>query len=75
MPQLDQIIWFSQVFWLIIGFLVFYFLVLKTFSPLFLKINKMRQKKIKYHNLTAVFFDYLNIEVLYVWWFSFRRIF
>lgn len=47
MPQLDFIIFFPQVFWLIILFLFLYVIVIHFFLPFFIKILKSRKYILK----------------------------
>jgi hypothetical protein len=75
MPQLDQITFFSQVCWTIIIFLLFYVIVVKSLSPVIFKSRRVRQGKINNHYDYILFFDYINVEILYHQWFSLRKIF
>jgi hypothetical protein len=75
MPQLDQINFFPQVMWLIITFLILYTVFLKDYTPFVFKVNKMRQEKISNHYDSIVFFDHINVEVLYARWNSLKRLF
>jgi F-type H+-transporting ATPase subunit b len=46
MPQLDKVTFFSQFLWLVIIYVGFYLLILKSFLPKLGRILKVRQKKI-----------------------------
>jgi F-type H+-transporting ATPase subunit b len=46
MPQLDKVTFFSQFLWLVIIYVGFYLLILKSFLPKLSRILKVRQKKI-----------------------------
>ena len=46
MPQLDQVTFFSQFFWLFIIFIAFYLMILKNYLPPLSRILKFRKKKI-----------------------------
>jgi hypothetical protein len=46
MPQLDTYMYFSQVFWLLIIFIIFYILVLNNILPKISRVLKLRQKQI-----------------------------
>jgi hypothetical protein len=54
MPQLDQVTFFSQFFWLFLIFITFYILILKNFLPPLSRIFKFRKKKID-HSQQGVF--------------------
>jgi hypothetical protein len=75
MPQLDQITWFSQICWLVLIFLVMYVYILKDFAPALYKSKKIREKKLEAHQSSTIFYDYLNVEVLYNRWSLFKKIF
>lgn len=45
MPQLDQLTFLSQYFWLCVFFIGFYIILLKNFLPKMSRIFKLRQKK------------------------------
>nr|YP_001315094.1 ATP synthase F0 subunit 8 [Chlorokybus atmophyticus]ABO15093.1 ATP synthase F0 subunit 8 [Chlorokybus atmophyticus] len=47
MPQLDQVTFLSQFFWLSIFFFGYYIIVVKNFLPKISRILKLRNKKIK----------------------------
>lgn len=53
MPQLDRIIIFPQVFWLLAIFTIFYIIVTHFFLPKFLKALKTRKKIVKANELEA----------------------
>ncbi len=42
MPQFDQLIFFNQIFWICIIFLIFYFTILKVYLPRFSSSIKTR---------------------------------
>ncbi len=44
MPQFDFYSFASQVFWIILGFFLFYFFILKYYLVYFTEIYKMRNK-------------------------------
>ena len=46
MPQLDKVTFFSQFFWLVIIYIGFYLVILKSFLPKLSRILKVRQKKV-----------------------------
>lgn len=46
MPQLDTYMYFSQVFWLLVLFTVFYILVLNNILPNISRVLKLRRKRI-----------------------------
>tara|TARA_R110001592_G_scaffold150202_5_gene376024 strand:- start:8680 stop:9075 length:396 start_codon:yes stop_codon:yes gene_type:complete len=46
MPQLDTYMYFSQVFWLLVIFTIFYILVLNNILPNISRILKLRRKQI-----------------------------
>lgn len=46
MPQLDQVTFLSQFFWLCVFFFCFYFVICKHFLPEMARILKFRKKKI-----------------------------
>jgi hypothetical protein len=75
MPQLDQINYFTQVCWAVITFLCFYVVVIKSLSPIIFKSRRLRQSKVNQHYDFILFFDYINVEILYHQWFSLRKIF
>lgn len=54
MPQLDQVTFFSQFFWLSIIFIGFYMIILKNYLPALTRILKFRKKKIS-HSQDGVF--------------------
>jgi len=45
MPQLDTYMYFSQVFWLLIIYSVFYILVLRNILPAISRVLKLRRKR------------------------------
>ena len=47
MPQLDQVTYFSQFFWLVIFLFTYYIIVVKNFLPKYSRILKVRNKKIR----------------------------
>jgi len=75
MPQLDQVTWFSQICWLVLIFLVLYVFILKDFAPTLYITKKIREKKTGLHENSILFYDYLNVEVLYNRWSLFKKIF
>ena len=46
MPQLDTYMYFSQVFWLLVLFTIFYILVLNNVLPKISRVLKLRRKRI-----------------------------
>jgi F0F1-type ATP synthase membrane subunit b/b' len=46
MPQLDTYMYFSQVFWLLVTFTVFYILILNNILPNIARVLKLRRKQI-----------------------------
>nr|YP_009317481.1 ATP synthase F0 subunit 8 [Gelidium arborescens]AOX48910.1 ATP synthase F0 subunit 8 [Gelidium arborescens] len=53
MPQLDRIIIFPQVFWLLVIFTMFYIMLTHFFLPRFLKSLKTRKEIVKINELEA----------------------
>nr|YP_009317550.1 ATP synthase F0 subunit 8 [Gelidium sclerophyllum]AOX49002.1 ATP synthase F0 subunit 8 [Gelidium sclerophyllum] len=53
MPQLDRIIIFPQVFWLLVIFTMFYIILTHFFLPRFLKALKARKEIVKINELEA----------------------
>lgn len=47
MPQLDKFIYFPQIFWLILGFILVYFLLLKKGLPRLYKILFFRKQQLE----------------------------
>jgi hypothetical protein len=74
MPQLDSVTWFPQILWLIIIFFVLYSLLLQNYSPLCFKNKILRSLKIKKHYDSIIFYDYMNVEMLYKQWFFFKKL-
>jgi hypothetical protein len=74
MPQLDYITWFPQVLWMIIIFSVLYTVLLKHYSPLSFKSINLRHMKVENHINSTVFYDYMNVEVLYKQWFYLKKL-
>ena len=57
MPQFDFYSFSSQVFWVVLGFFLFYFFILKFYLVYFAEIYKMRNKLVnaqKLNNLELV---------------------
>lgn len=52
MPQLDFIIIFPQIFWLILTFFSFYVVITHFFLPLFIKVLKARKQIVLLNNQT-----------------------
>ena len=50
MPQLDKFIFITEVFWLVFGFLGFYFFILRVGLPQLLKILRYRSKYLLLQN-------------------------
>jgi hypothetical protein len=75
MPQIDIILWFPQVCWAIATFLMVYVVVIKSLNPIIFKSRRLRQSKVNQHYDSILFFDYINVEILYHQWFSLRKIF
>jgi hypothetical protein len=61
MPQLDQVTFLSQFFWLCIFYFAFYFYIVKYFLPSMGRIYKIRAKKMidveHHYNLPATIVD------------------
>nr|YP_009317527.1 ATP synthase F0 subunit 8 [Gelidium isabelae]AOX48979.1 ATP synthase F0 subunit 8 [Gelidium isabelae] len=53
MPQLDRIIIFPQVFWLLVIFTIFYITLTHFFLPRFLKALKTRKEIVKVNELES----------------------
>jgi hypothetical protein len=52
-----------------------YVYILKDFAPALYKSKKIREKKLEAHQSSTIFYDYLNVEVLYNRWSLFKKIF
>lgn len=50
MPQLDQVTYFSQFFWLVVFLFGYYAILVKNFLPKYSRILKVRNKKIRASN-------------------------
>ena len=48
MPQLDKVTFISQIFWLIVMFVVFYGLIIRVYLPKLAKIMKLRLSTLTY---------------------------
>jgi F0F1-type ATP synthase membrane subunit b/b' len=64
MPQIDQITFISQIFWLFIIFITFYIVVLENVLPLIGKILKARKKKIQFSTEIVSSFDSEKKQIL-----------
>lgn len=65
MTQLDSVTWVPQIIWL---FIMFHFLhknVKRKYIPLLFKVQQRRSKKINKHYSSTVFYNYLNVEVMF----------
>ena len=73
MPQLDKLNFFSQLFWIFLFFFSFYFILVKSYLPLFSKVLKFRTKiyqinktlNKEYNNIHFVLSDLLLINENY----------
>jgi len=75
MTQLDHITWFPQILWLFIIFFTIYTVLLKNYSPVSFKSQNLRHLKIENHLNSTVFYDYMNVEILYKQWFFLKKVF
>lgn len=62
MPQLDNLIILSQIFWLILIFSIFYFIVTYYFLPTILKSIKVRKYFLEYNTYLNFSLTKKNIE-------------
>jgi len=74
MPQLDNITWFPQILWLVIIFFVLYTILLQNYNPICFKSQNLRFLKVKKHKNSILFYDYMNVEILYTQWFFFKNL-
>lgn len=65
MTQLDSITWVPQIIWLFIIFFTLYVLIYKNFGPMGFYIQNLRSHKISNHYSSIIFYDYLNVEVMF----------
>ena len=57
MPQFDILTIGAQVFGLLVTLLLFYYLSIKTFIPLFVEIKKLRIKKLNHNSQLVLSID------------------
>jgi hypothetical protein len=63
--QLDSITWFPQIIWLFIIFFTVYTLVYISFGPVSFYSQNLRSKTIEKHYSSTVFYDFLNVDVMF----------
>jgi len=61
MPQLDTYMYFSQVLWLLVIFIIFYILILNNILPSIARILKLRRKQISAGNDSILTKEYKNV--------------
>jgi len=54
MPQFDIVSFQTQIFWLFLSFILFYFLILKEFLPGIIALRKLRIRRLSYLSLNNV---------------------
>jgi hypothetical protein len=54
MPQFDIVSFQTQIFWLFISFILFYFFILKEFLPGIITLRKLRIRRLSYLSLNNV---------------------
>jgi len=65
MTQLDSITWYPQIFWLFISFGFFYTFVKFILIPLISEKREGRVLKIIRHYNKIVFYDFLNVDIMF----------
>jgi len=65
MTQLDSVTWLPQIIWLFIIFFGLYSYVQTFIGPTLCKGQKIRSKIINKHYSSTVFYNYLNVEVMF----------
>ena len=65
MTQLDSITWFPQIVWLFIVFFTIYVLVYKAYGPVGFYSQNIRSKVIEKHYSSTVFYDFLNVDIMF----------
>ena len=65
MTQLDSVTWFPQIVWLFIIFLIIYILIYSIFAPVSFYSQNLRSKKIKKHYISTIFYDFLNVDIMF----------
>jgi hypothetical protein len=63
MPQLDTYMYFSQVFWLLVIFIIFYILVLNNILPKISRVLKLRRKQINVDYSSVIPTEYVDIRL------------
>lgn len=61
MPQLDTYMYFSQVFWLLVIFTIFYILILNNILPNISRVLKLRRKQISVGDNSVVNEEYKTV--------------
>jgi hypothetical protein len=61
MPQFDKVIFFNQLFWLVLSFLFFYVVLVFRYLPKISRVLKIRNKKLKKSN--SVFYSFQDSPV------------
>jgi len=63
MTQLDSITWLPQIIWLFFIFFLVFRLVEKIFGPNSYFMQTFRLAKIRSHYMSAIYFDFLNVNM------------
>jgi len=61
MPQLDTYMYFSQVFWLLVIFTIFYILILNNILPNISRVLKLRRKQINAGDSSIIGEEYKTV--------------
>ena len=61
MPQLDTYMYFSQVFWLLVIFTIFYILILNNILPNISRVLKLRRKQISVGDNSVINEEYKTV--------------
>ena len=61
MPQLDTYMYFSQVFWLLVIFTIFYILILNNILPNISRVLKLRRKQISVGDSSIISEEYKTV--------------
>ena len=54
MPQFDIVSFQTQIFWLFLSFILFYFIIIKEFLPGIIALRKLRIRRLSYLSLNNV---------------------
>jgi hypothetical protein len=66
MPQLDTVLFFPQLCWFFLFFILFYVLIIQVASPLIFISKKLAILKNINHLKSIVFLEYINVNTLYL---------